>query len=114
MTIDQFKKAVDTAATQAWTNQFESPSNRGRNFLVLDSLDTGGKPVRRGRKNTDKNLQSREKNWIDVYRRGYYRRPAMPSGKHRKALELLGASGSVLEHEDVKAVRVLSSNPPKK
>ena len=41
MTIDQFKKAADAAATQAWTNQFESPSYRGRNFLVLDSLDAG-------------------------------------------------------------------------
>ncbi|PPR06499.1 hypothetical protein CVT26_004534, partial [Gymnopilus dilepis] len=41
MTIDQFKTAADTAATQPWTNQFESPSYRGRNFLVLDSLDAG-------------------------------------------------------------------------
>ncbi|PPR07578.1 hypothetical protein CVT26_002381, partial [Gymnopilus dilepis] len=41
MTIDQFKKAADAVATQAWTNQFESPSYRGRNFLVLDSLDAG-------------------------------------------------------------------------
>ncbi|PPR00024.1 hypothetical protein CVT26_009294, partial [Gymnopilus dilepis] len=41
MTIDQFKKAADAAATQAWTNQFESPSYRGHNFLVLDSLDAG-------------------------------------------------------------------------
>ena len=41
MTIDQFKKAADAAATQAWTNQFKSPSYRGRNFLVLDSLDAG-------------------------------------------------------------------------
>ncbi|PPQ97652.1 hypothetical protein CVT26_002436 [Gymnopilus dilepis] len=36
------------------------------------------------------------------------------SGKHRKALELLGAPGSVLEDEGIKVVRVLSSNPPKK
>ncbi|PPR05032.1 hypothetical protein CVT26_012558, partial [Gymnopilus dilepis] len=41
MTIDQVKKAADATATQAWTNQFESPSYRGRNFLVLDSLDAG-------------------------------------------------------------------------
>ncbi|PPR03350.1 hypothetical protein CVT26_007797 [Gymnopilus dilepis] len=41
MTIDKFKKQADASALKAWTNQFESPSYRGHNFLALGTLDAG-------------------------------------------------------------------------
>ncbi|PPR07516.1 hypothetical protein CVT26_013545, partial [Gymnopilus dilepis] len=41
MTIDKFKKQADVSALKAWTDQFESPSYRGHNFLVLGTLDAG-------------------------------------------------------------------------
>ncbi|PPR04809.1 hypothetical protein CVT26_012982 [Gymnopilus dilepis] len=39
MTIDKFKKQADASALKAWTDQFESPSYHGHNFLVLGTLD---------------------------------------------------------------------------